>query len=137
MTPSLPDYPWQVVGTDFFELDKKHYLVVVDYFSHSPQVVKMSSTTSTCTVAALKNIIARYGIPEIVRSDDGPQYSCHEFAAFAKAYNFQQHNEQPLVPTEQWASKRNGTNFKEDAYQICNSLLNYPFPGVILTWLNF
>ena len=88
MTPSLPDYPWQVVGTDFFELDKKHYLVVVDYISHFPEAMKMSSTTSTCTVAALKNVLARYGISEIVRSDNGPQYSCHEFAAFAKSLYF-------------------------------------------------
>ena len=77
MASSLPDYPWQVVGTDFFELDKKHYLVVVDYFSRYPEVVKMNSTTSACTIActiaALKNIFARYGIPEIIRSDNGPQ----------------------------------------------------------------
>jgi len=53
MASSLPDYPWQVVGTDFFELDKS----IVDYFSLYPEIVKMSSTTSACIIAALKNIL--------------------------------------------------------------------------------
>ena len=33
ITTPLPDYPWQLVGTDLFELNKCHYLLVVDYFS--------------------------------------------------------------------------------------------------------
>ena len=32
----LPDYPWQQIGTDFFELQGQHYLLVVDYFSRFP-----------------------------------------------------------------------------------------------------
>ncbi len=29
----LPNYPWQSVGTDSFELAGKNYIIVVDYFS--------------------------------------------------------------------------------------------------------
>ena len=29
----LPDYPWQVVGSDLFVLKETQYLLVVDYFS--------------------------------------------------------------------------------------------------------
>jgi len=35
----LPEYQWKVIGTDLFELDKKHYLLVVNYFSRYPEVV--------------------------------------------------------------------------------------------------
>lgn len=34
----LPDYPWQVVGTDLFEIKGIHYLITVDYFSRYPEV---------------------------------------------------------------------------------------------------
>ena len=33
MTTPLPDYPWQVLGSDLFTLKGEQYLVIVDYFS--------------------------------------------------------------------------------------------------------
>jgi hypothetical protein len=62
----LSKYPWQVVGTDVFELNKNDYLLVVDYFSRYPEVVKVTSTTSASIIAVLKSIFARHGIPEII-----------------------------------------------------------------------
>ena len=79
---------WQLVGTDLFELDKCQYLLVVDYFSRYPEVVKLSSTTSNQVIAALKTIFAHHGIPETVGSDNGPQNSSQEFAMFASSYGF-------------------------------------------------
>ena len=53
MTSELPKYPWQVVGTDLFEL-KANYLLVVDYFSRYPVVLQLTSTTSVSVISALK-----------------------------------------------------------------------------------
>ena len=102
----IPDYPWQVVGTDLFELDAKHYLLIVDYFSRYPEIIKMSSTTSVSTIAALKNVFSRHGIPEVVRSENGPQYSSQEFAAFSKAYSFKHITSSPLYPQSNGQVKR-------------------------------
>lgn len=33
ITTKLPDYPWQVVGSDLFEIKGQKYLLLVDYFS--------------------------------------------------------------------------------------------------------
>ena len=89
MIPStLPDYPWQKVGTDLFVLGKDTYIVIVDYFSRYPEIMKLTSTTSLSIISALKGIFARHGIPETVVSDNGPQYSSQEFAEFAQAYSF-------------------------------------------------
>ena len=81
----LPAYPWQLVGTDLFELNHAHYLLVVDYFSRYPEMINLPSTTSS---PALKTVFARHSIPETVRSDNGPQYSSMEFANFATEYGF-------------------------------------------------
>lgn len=51
---SLPDYPWQMIGMDLFELNKTQYLLVVDYFSCYPEVIKLTSMTSANVIAALK-----------------------------------------------------------------------------------
>ena len=29
----VPEQPWEILGCDLFELDKKHYIICVDYFS--------------------------------------------------------------------------------------------------------
>ena len=65
-----PDYPWQRVGADLFELKRMNYLVVVDYFSCYFEVVKLTSTASCAVVEAMKNIFSRYGIPETLISDN-------------------------------------------------------------------
>ena len=68
----LPDYSFQTVGTDLFELKSVHYLLTVDYFSRYPEVTKLASTTSSSIITALKAVFSRHGIPEVVRSDNGP-----------------------------------------------------------------
>ena len=94
----MPDYPWQVVGSDLFELKGGHYLLVVNYFSHYPEVIKLSSTTSSNIIALLKTIFAQHGIPEVLRTDNGPQYAAKEFAVFAKTYRFQHVTSSPRFP---------------------------------------
>ena len=54
----LPDYPWQMVGTDLFELKGQQYLVVVDYYSRYPECIKLSRTTSAQIITVLKAIFA-------------------------------------------------------------------------------
>ena len=38
----LPDYPWQVVGSDLFVLKETQYLLVVDYFSRYIEILQLS-----------------------------------------------------------------------------------------------
>jgi len=44
--------------------------------------------TSKAVIKALKEIFARFGIPDKVVSDNGPQFSSAEFAVFAKTWSF-------------------------------------------------
>ena len=81
---TLPDYPWQIIGTDLFELEGTKYLLTVDYFSRYPEVTKLTTTTSAAVISHLKNVFSHHGIPEVVRSDNGPQFSALEFTQFAK-----------------------------------------------------
>ena len=46
MVSTLPQHPWQVVGADLFELNNTMHLLVVDYFSRFPEIIKLSPTTS-------------------------------------------------------------------------------------------
>ena len=68
----LPEYPFQKIGTDLFEKRGITYLLVVDYFSLFPEIIKLMSTTSTSVITALKSLFSRHGIPEKMVSDNSP-----------------------------------------------------------------
>ena len=76
--------PWQVMETDLFHLKGHTYMLVVDNFSHYVEVALLASSQSLQdAIKALKSIFARHGVPETVRSDNGPQYSSAEFQTLA------------------------------------------------------
>ena len=99
MPTPFPERPWQMIGTDLFEHEKLNYLIVVDYFSRYIEVAAMQKTMKSHEVIrALKAIFARHGIPEEVRSDNGPQYASAEFTSFAKDWGFKHTTSSPYFP---------------------------------------
>lgn len=106
VTTPLPDYPWQMVGSDLFQIKNDHYLLVVDYFSRYPEVVKLSSTTTSAVILAMKSMFSRHGIPETIRSDNGPQYSSQEFKEFSESYMFRHVTSSPHFPQSNGMAER-------------------------------
>lgn len=73
MIHPLPSLPWRKVATDLFEFDGFHYLIMVDYYSNFIEVVSLKHDTTTRNVIKhLRGQIARYGIFDILISDNGP-----------------------------------------------------------------
>ena len=83
-----PDRPWSRLGMDIFDLKGKKYILAVDYLSRWAEVRQLQAETTTATVAAVKSIFATHGIPDVVVSDNGPQFASAEFQAFARDYQF-------------------------------------------------
>ena len=64
---------------------KQKLLVVRYYFSQFfDEVNYLPDTSSDAAVHKLKHHFARHGIPDVVVSDNGPQYSSEHFKLFAK-----------------------------------------------------
>ena len=103
---SLPNYPRQIIGTDLFQHKDTTYLLVVDYFSRYPKIAKLTDTTSKGVIAALRPMFARHGIPEVVRSDNGPQYVSQEMTDFATSYGFTQVTSSPHYPRSNGLAER-------------------------------
>ena len=83
----LPILPWNKVGTDLFEFEGIHYLIMVDYYSNFIEVSPLHrDTRAACVIKQIKMNIARYGIMETLISDNGPQFTSSEFEDFARKY---------------------------------------------------
>jgi hypothetical protein len=99
MPTPMPSRPWSKVAADLCEYQGKQWLVVMDYYSRYPEVVQMGkSTTAKAVIDKLKGIFARFGIPETLISDNGPQFDAQEFADFSVRYNFEHLTVSPHFP---------------------------------------
>ena len=98
-----------------FFFDGRQYLITVNYYSSFFEVDKLDMTDSRTVIAKLKMHFSRHGIPEVVISDNGPQYSSAEFAEFANDWHFQHITSSPRYP------QSNGK--VESAVKICENLM--------------
>jgi hypothetical protein len=79
-----------------FDWEGQEYLLVVDYLSKNIELAHLrSSTTSETVIIHCKSVFARHGIPEIVHSDNGPQFSSRVFERFAEKYGFTHETSSP------------------------------------------
>ena len=90
MVPStVPDGPWLRVGADLFSFAGQDYVIAVDYFSNYWETERLESTMSASVIQKLKQTFSRYGIPEVLRTDNGTQFSAKEFRDFAREWKFE------------------------------------------------
>ena len=69
-----------------------------DYYSRYIKVERLYSTRASFIIMKMKGIMVRHDIPEQVFSDNGPQFSCAEFAQFANTWGFVHSTSSPRYP---------------------------------------
>ena len=90
--------PWSKVGADLFYFDNRTFLVMVDYYSNYIEICKLQSQTTICVIKEMQGVFARYGVPDQLMTDNGPQFSNAEFSSFAKKWAFQHITSSPHYP---------------------------------------
>ena len=120
---SVPKRPWQRLVTDLFQLDQKHYLLVVDAFSKFPFVFPLANSSASNVVTdILARLFAEHGIPETIVSDNGPQYSSSTFREFAKSWNFTHITSSPYYPRSNGLAERHVQSIKRTFEKTNNQL---------------
>ena len=64
-------------------------------------------------IQALKGIFATHGIPDLVVSDNGPQFASQEFKEFGRNYNFDHVTSSPNYPAANGEAERSVRTVKE------------------------
>ncbi|XP_055600366.1 uncharacterized protein K02A2.6-like [Uranotaenia lowii] len=73
-------------------------LVMIDYYSRFAEVVVMKQITADLTIKALFETFSRFGIPETLRTDQGPQFVSEALATFCKEYCISHQKTAPYWP---------------------------------------
>ena len=98
MSP-LPKGPWQELSVDFKELSTGGYLLVVtDDYTRYPLVDVIQTVSFRVVEPRLNKMFAEFGIPEVLRSDNGPPFNGKDFAHFAQTLGFKHRKVTPLWP---------------------------------------
>ncbi|KXJ24314.1 Uncharacterized protein K02A2.6 [Exaiptasia diaphana] len=131
MSP-LPASAWKEVSIDFKHLSAHEYLLVItDDYSRYPVVELVKSTSAPTVIPVIDKTFATFGIPEIVRSDNGPPFSGKEFKEFAQTLGFIHRKVTPLWPRANGevelkkailAARTEGKPWKTE---LCKLLRNY------------
>ena len=109
-----PSQPWKRIHVDFAgPFMGGSYLIVVDAHSKWPEVHHMSTTTTTKTLQVLRSLFARYGIPEQLVSDNGPQFVSEEFETFMKQNGIKHIKCSPYHPSSNGQAERFVLTFKQ------------------------
>ncbi|KAK7102857.1 hypothetical protein V1264_021022 [Littorina saxatilis] len=111
-----------------FVLNDQQYLTVVDYYSRWVEIAHLKQTTSPAVIENLKSIFARQSIPEVVVSDNGPQYDSRDFVKFAESYGFTHITSSPHHPQSNGEAERavqTVKNLLKKAKDPYIALLNY------------
>jgi hypothetical protein len=73
-------------------------MVTTDRYSNFFELDILTSTTARAVINKLKPHLARYGLPDRLTTDNGPQFDCAEFQKFAVEYQFEHVKTSPRYP---------------------------------------
>ncbi|XP_033113070.1 uncharacterized protein K02A2.6-like [Anneissia japonica] len=98
---TLPsDGPWTELSIDFSgPFPNGYYLMVVtDDYTRYPVTETITSASAKTVIPKLANILSMFGIPKVIRSDNGPPFHSEEFKGFSQYMGFRHRKITPLWP---------------------------------------
>ena len=88
--PIVPEFPFQAIVGDYFELAGTKFLVIVDRFTGWPHVVRAKFSTEAAgsrgLIRCLRQVFATFGAPDELSSDGGPEFTAADTEAFLKQW---------------------------------------------------
>jgi hypothetical protein len=91
----LPSRQWEKIGIDLFKQGEKDFLITVCYFSNFWEIDRLPDTKAKTVIRKVKGQCARYGIPSLIISDNGPQFRAEEFQKFTSQWGIKHDTTSP------------------------------------------
>lgn len=119
---------------DIFTLESQDYLITVDFYSDFWEVDVLPDMTTATDIKRSKVHFSRYGVPDVVSSDNGGHFCSEEFSTFAHTWEFEH------TTTSPYHSQANGK--VESAVNISKNIIKkakksgHDIWKAILDWRN-
>ena len=97
-------------------------MITVDAHYKWLEVVPMSNTTTEKTLDVFRSMFARYGLPEQLASDNGPQFISSEFQRFMKENGIKHIGTSPYHPALNGKAERFVQTLKQSLKASKNDL---------------
>ena len=105
---------WQRIHIDYAgPFQNSMFLVVVHAHSKWPEVIPANSTTSSSTIEVLRDLFARYGIPEQIVSNNSAQFVSEESQVFVGSNGIRHITSAPYHPATNGLAERAVQTFKQ------------------------
>lgn len=121
----IPERLWRKIAVNLFEHDKQDYLVMVDYYLKFFEISHLPNSRSKTVINHVKPNLARQGIPEIIVSDNSPEFSSYELEEFAKYYGFKHTTTSPRYLQSNGLAERAVQTAKNILTKASNSLRSF------------
>ena len=145
----MPDRPWEKLSADFCgPLPTGEYLfVITDEYSRYPIVEITKSTSADAAIPILDKVISQFGIPKVIKTDNGTPFNSHAFANFARHMGFTHRKVTPKWPranaqAESFnkplmkairAANVEGKSWKQELYKFLRQYRSTPHSSTKLT----
>jgi len=102
-----PEKAWSRVHIDYAgPFMGRMFLVIIDAYSKWLEVYVMNSATTAATIEKLRDTFARYGLPDVLVSDNATCFTSDEFQQFLKANGIRHAKSAPYHPTTNGLAER-------------------------------
>ncbi len=96
---SLPATAWTILSADFYTTTGgEELLVIIDNYSKFPEIEVVKSTSFKSVIPKLEKMLSSFGIPEAIKTDNGPPFNGKEFAEFCQQMGIKHQKVTPLWP---------------------------------------
>ena len=100
------NHPMQRLHIDYAEIEGLQVLVIIDVHSKWIEAVPMHSATADTTINALHKFFSSFGLPEEIVSDNGTQFTAHQFQTFCERNGIKHSKTPPYHPASNGAAER-------------------------------
>ena len=97
MISEQPERPWSKAASDLFSYGGKTFLATVDCYSNFIEVDHLRTENSFTVICKLKTHFAQ-GIPDVLVTDNGPQFTSTDYKQFVKSWGFEHRTSSPGYP---------------------------------------